>query len=454
MIHTYAQNGYYIVLDIYSGAVHSVDKMVYDMLQSLTPPLQETCPSFNLPYNKEDMEEAYAELLELQKNGTLFSTDSYKTLLPETMPLPPVKALCLHVSHDCNLRCKYCFAETGDFGGSRGIMTPETAKKAIDFVIKASAGRRNIEIDFFGGEPLLAEQTVKETVTYANAEGQKHDKNFRFTMTTNGVLLDDNWISYINETMSNVVLSLDGRKEVNDDLRPNAAGKGSYDTIVPKYQELVAKRGDGEYYIRGTFTAKHLDFTEDIKHIASLGFKQISMEPVVLAPESPYALQEAHLDTLFAQYDKLAAEMLEQDTNYNFFHFMVDLQQGPCVIKRLRGCGAGCEYVAITPTGELYPCHQFVGKDEFLLGTLDDGIKKPELMKTFAESGLYKREGCKNCWAKFYCSGGCLASNLNTNGSVEIPYEIGCKLEKKRLECAIMLAVAGRTSGKASPTVR
>ena len=349
-----------------------------------------------------------------------------------------IKALCLHVSHDCNLRCKYCFASTGDFGtGHRMTMDFETAKKAIDFVIARSGKRRNIEVDFFGGEPLMAMDTVKRTVEYARSIEEKAGKCFRFTITTNGMLLNDENIEYINREMSNAVLSLDGRREINDDLRPTVGGKGSYDVIVPKFEKLIAGRGTKDYYLRGTFTRFHKDFADDVKVLASIG-KNVSVEPVVGKEEDPYALQESDLPELKAEYERLA-EYLREHRNVNFFHFNVDLSQGPCVIKRLRGCGAGCEYVAITPDGDIYPCHQFVGNEEYKLGSLTDGSFDMEKSGRFAELNVYTREACRNCWARFYCSGGCSASNLLVNGDIKEPHKVGCELERKRLECAIAL---------------
>ncbi|MEG0441420.1 MAG: thioether cross-link-forming SCIFF peptide maturase, partial [Oscillospiraceae bacterium] len=351
----------------------------------------------------------------------------------------PIKALCLHVSHDCNLRCRYCFASTGDFGtGHRLTMDFETAKRAIDFVIEKSGSRRNIEVDFFGGEPLMAMDTVKKTVAYARSIEEEHGKCFRFTITTNGVLLDDENIAYINKEMSNAVLSLDGRPAVNDHMRKTINGKGSYDMIVPKFKQLVDGRGDKDYYLRGTFTHNNLDFAADVTHVASLGFRNISVEPVVSEPECSWALQDDDIPTILAEYEKLAEELKGRD-DINFFHFNVDLAQGPCVIKRMRGCGAGCEYVAVTPEGDLYPCHQFVGNAEYKLGNVFEGTFDHALSDKFAELNIYTREDCKTCWARFYCSGGCSASNLLVNGDIKKPHHVGCELEKKRLECAIAL---------------
>ena len=402
MVHTFQCLGVNIAVDVNSGAVHVLDELTYHLLEQVQPPMGEHCPAelcARLPqYDPAALEEAWQELRGLAAEGLLFEEDDYidreKAASMQQQAL--VKALCLHVSHDCNLRCKYCFASTGDFGtGHRMTMDFETAKRAIDFVIAKSGHRRNIEVDFFGGEPLMAMDTVKKTVEYARSIEEEHNKCFRFTITTNGVLLDDENIEYINREMSNAVLSIDGRKEVNDDLRPTVNGKGSYDVIVPKFQKLIEGRGTKDYYLRGTFTRFHQDFAEDVKALASIG-RNISVEPVVLA-------------------------------------------QGPCVIKRLRGCGAGCEYVAITPEGDIYPCHQFVGNEDYKLGSLYDGTFDQELSGRFAGLNIYTREECRDCWARFYCSGGCSASNLLVNGDIKKPHRVGCELERKRLECAIAL---------------
>ena len=442
MIHTFTALGCKIVVDVNSGAVHVLDDISYDILNTVEGPLGDVLPEAvaALPYERRALEEAWQELKGLQKEGLLFAEDDYVD--PELAMLLPkaaqIKALCLHVSHDCNLRCKYCFASTGDFGtGHRMTMDFETAKKAIDFVIARSGKRRNIEVDFFGGEPLMAMDTVKRTVEYARSIEQEAGKCFRFTITTNGVLLNDENIEYINREMSNAVLSMDGRKDVNDDLRPTVGGQGSYDVIVPKFKKLIAGRGTKDFYLRGTFTRFHKDFAEDVKALAAIG-KNVSVEPVVGKETDPYALQEADLPALLQEYERLA-EYLRDHREINFFHFNVDLAQGPCVIKRLRGCGAGCEYVAITPDGDIYPCHQFVGNEEYRLGNLDEGYFDMEKSGRFAELNVYTREACQSCWARFYCSGGCSASNLLVNGDIKEPHRIGCELERKRLECAIAL---------------
>ena len=353
--------------------------------------------------------------------------------------------MCLNISHDCNLRCEYCFAAQGDFGHGRKLMPFEVGKAAIDFLIKHSANRHNLELDFFGGEPLMNLDVVKKVVEYARSIEKEHNKNFRFTMTTNGILLDDDSIDFINREMSNVVLSLDGRKEVNDRLRPTVNKKGSYDIIVPKYQKLVAERGDKEYYVRGTFTKYNLDFTDDVMHLNELGFDQISVEPVVTDPELPYALTESDLPAIAEEYEKLSKILIERKkngTSFNFFHFMIDLDQGPCAIKRLRGCSCGNEYVAVTPEGDIYPCHQFVGMDEWKMGSvLDDSIDH-KMKKMFSKANIYSKEECADCWAKFYCSGGCNANNMQYNNTIFKPHKLSCALEQKRLECAIMIKAA------------
>ena len=444
MVHTFTALGVHIAVDVNSGAVHVLDELTFRLLEQVEPPMAEHCPQTLLDkleqYPPQALEEAWQELRSLAEEGLLFVEDDYidreKAASMQQQAL--VKALCLHVSHDCNLRCKYCFASTGDFGTGRKTMDVETARKAIDFVVAKSGPRRNIEVDFFGGEPLMAMDTVKATVDYARSIEEKAGKHFRFTITTNGMLLNDENIDYINREMSNAVLSLDGRREVNDRERLTPAGTGSYDIIVPKFQKLVAGRGTKDYYLRGTFTRFNRDFAQDVMHIASLGFKNISVEPVVGGPQDPYALREEDLPQLEAEYERLAA-MLREHPEINFFHFNVDLAQGPCVIKRLRGCGAGCEYVAITPEGDIYPCHQFVGNPDYKLGNLDEGTFDMGISGQFAALNIYTREECRDCWARFYCSGGCSASNLLVNGDIKRPHHVGCALERKRLECAIAL---------------
>ena len=445
MVHTFHCLDANIAVDVNSGAVHVLDQTAYDLLSLLDGPMAEHCPdevAAKLPqYDRQALDCAWDDLYQLQQEGLLFTDDSY--IDPEAAVLmqkdAPVKALCLHVSHDCNLRCKYCFASTGDFGtGHRMTMNVETAKKAIDFVIARSGKRHNIEVDFFGGEPLMAMDTVKATVDYARSLEKQYDKKFRFTITTNGILLDDENIDYINETMSNAVLSLDGRPEVNDNMRPTVNGKGSYDVILPKFQKLVAGRGDKDYYLRGTFTRKNRDFAKDVIHIADQGFRNVSVEPVVGDAKYDYTFKEEDLPGILEEYENLARELLDRK-DINFFHFNVDLSQGPCVIKRMRGCGAGCEYVAITPDGDIYPCHQFVGKEEYKLGNVYDNTFDMNISRKFAGLNIYTRPDCKDCWARFYCSGGCSASNLEVNGDMMIPNRFGCDMQRKRLECAIAM---------------
>ena len=449
MIHKYFLNGYYIVIDTNSGAVHIVDELAYRLLDFFTEKLKGECPDeiistlVNEGFDKQDIIDTYAELKTLCDDDSLFSEDTYRPFA-DMLTEAPIKSMCLNISHDCNLRCEYCFAAQGDFGHGRKLMPFEVGKAAIDFLIKHSANRHNLELDFFGGEPLMNLDVVKKVVEYARSIEKEHNKNFRFTMTTNGILLDDDSIDFINREMSNVVLSLDGRKEVNDRLRPTVNKKGSYDIIVPKYQKLVAERGDKEYYVRGTFTKYNLDFTDDVMHLNELGFDQISVEPVVTDPELPYALTESDLPAIAEEYEKLSKILIERKkngTSFNFFHFMIDLEGGPCVAKRLRGCGSGTEYMAVTPEGDLYPCHQFVGRDEFKVGSIFTGLDRQELCDEFRQAHVLTKEACQSCWARFYCSGGCHANAHAYNETIHIPYQLGCELQKKRLECAIAVQI-------------
>ena len=447
MIHRYQKKGLNFVLDVNSGAVHLLDDISYAVSGLLDENMGDTCPQSiidALPdYTADEIREAYDELYELKKAGQLFAQDDYIDVSRYIPVNAPVKALCLHVAHDCNLRCKYCFASTGDFGQGRKIMPPEIAKKAIDFVIARSGVRHNIEVDFFGGEPLMAWDTVTQTVDYARSLEEKYNKKFRFTITTNGLLLDEDKRKYINENMDNCVLSLDGRREVNDEFRKTVAGTGSYDTIVPKFKALVDERDPNlDYYARGTFTSHNLDFAEDVLSIADAGFDRLSVEPVTADPGCGYDLTEDDLPKIEAEYDRLTDIMLERKKEgkpFTFFHFMVDLDQGPCVVKRLRGCGAGYEYVAVTPDGDIYPCHQFVGKDEFKQGSVLDQSFNMDIAQKFAGMNIYSRPKCQKCWAKFYCSGGCSAANYNINHDMNDSYDLGCEMERKRLECAIYL---------------
>lgn len=446
MIHKFKQLGHNIVLDVNSNAVHVMDDCAFEMLDLLKVPIPEEMPEVFIrmlsDYPEETVRESYAELLELVKNGTLFSEDTYERY-SDTMVKSPIKSMCLNVAHDCNLRCEYCFAKKGDFGGKREIMSPETAKKAVDFLIANSGNRENLEMDFFGGEPLMAWDTVVSTVEYARSIEKQHGKNFRFTLTTNGVLLDDEKIDYINREMSNVVLSLDGRREVTDRIRTTLNGKSVFDLIVPKFQKLVEKRGKNkDYYVRATFTKYNLDFANDVLALRDLGFEQLSAEPVATDPKMPYAILESDLPTVFAEYDRLCKIMAERTENkFNFFHFMIDLDQGPCAVKRLRGCGCGNDYVAVTPNGDIYPCHQFVGIENWKMGSLIDGTFNDDIKTYFAKTHIYSKSGCRDCWARFYCSGGCNANSFIYEGDCRKPYKIACEMQKKRLECAIALVV-------------
>ena len=460
LIHQYKNNGYNIVLDVYSGAVHVVDELCYDVIACLneeneahTPEtLQEEKTFEGLKnalqdtYSEEELKDALDDVTELTKNGQLFVKDEYECLIEDVKKRKTVvKALCLHIAHDCNLACKYCFAEEGEYHGRRALMDFETGKKALDFLIANSGSRRNLEVDFFGGEPLMNWQVVKDLVAYGREHEKLHYKHFRFTVTTNGVLLNDEIQDFVNKEMDNVVLSLDGRKEVNDRMRPFRNGKGSYDLIVPKFQKLADSRNQERYYVRGTFTRDNLDFSNDVLHFADLGFKQMSIEPVVGPETDPYAIREEDLPVIMEEYDKLAKIMIEREKEgkgFNFFHFMINLEGGPCVAKRLSGCGSGTEYLAVTPWGDLYPCHQFVGQEEFLMGNVDEGVKRPEIADDFRSCNVYSKEKCKNCFAKFYCSGGCMANAYNFHGTIHDTYEIGCEMQRKRVECAIMMKAA------------
>lgn len=457
MIHQYKNNGFNIVMDVNSGAVHVVDDIVYDMISMIEPIVMEgikdadlikaavkSCA--NLNYSDEEIEEAVDEVLELEKAGQLFSPDIYENYIFDFKNRQTVvKALCLHIAHDCNLACRYCFAEEGEYHGRRALMSLEVGKKALDFLVAHSGSRVNLEVDFFGGEPLMNWQVVKELVAYGRSLEEPNNKKFRFTLTTNGVLLNDEIMEFANREMANVVLSIDGRKEVNDRMRPFRGGQGSYDLIVPKFKRLADSRGQMNYYVRGTFTHYNTDFAEDVLHLADLGFQQISVEPVVAKPEDDYAIQEADLPGLKAEYDRLAAELVKrrkEGRGVQFFHFMIDLEGGPCVAKRLSGCGSGTEYLAVTPWGDLYPCHQFVGQEEFLMGNVEEGITRSDIQEEFKCCNVYAKEKCRKCFAKFYCSGGCAANSYNFHGSINDVYDVGCELQRKRVECAIMMKAA------------
>lgn len=452
MVHQYKNNGYNIVLDVCSGSVHVVDDLVYDMIAMYEEKTKEEIAEaikerYGDEYSLEDIYEAYSDIEELKSMGQLFTEDVYKDVIIDFKKRQTVvKALCLHIAHDCNLACKYCFADEGEYHGKkRELMSLEVGKKAIDFLIENSGNRVNLEVDFFGGEPLMNFDVVKEIVAYGRSKEKEANKNFRFTLTTNGVLLNDDVVEFCNKEISNVVLSLDGRQCVNDAMRPTRNGKGSYDVIVPKFQDFVSKRGDKSYYVRGTFTRNNLDFVEDFKLMTELGFKEISIEPVVAPEDADYAIREEDLETIYKEYDKLALDIIERHKSgkpVTFFHYMLDLQGGPCVYKRLSGCGSGTEYLAVTPTGELYPCHQFVGIDEFEMGNVFEGIKKPEIVDDFKLCNVYAKDKCKDCFARFYCSGGCAANSYQFHGSILDAYDIGCKLQQKRVECAIMIKAA------------
>ena len=447
MVHQYKNNGYDIVLDVNSGAIHVVDDVTYDVIGMFEEhSAGEIIAALKDRYPEAEIKEAIEEVQTLKDNGDLFTEDSYETYITDFKKRSTVvKALCLHIAHDCNLACQYCFAEEGEYHGRRALMSYETGKQALDFLVANSGNRRNLEVDFFGGEPLMNFDVVKQLVAYGRALEKTQDKHFRFTLTTNGVLLNDDIMEFANKEMDNVVLSIDGRKEVNDRMRPFRKGAGSYDLIVPKFQKFADSRNQEKYYVRGTFTHYNTDFSNDVLHLADLGFKQISVEPVVAQETDPYAIQEADLPQLFEEYDKLAAEMVKRhgtDKDFNFFHFMIDLEGGPCVAKRLSGCGSGTEYLAVTPWGDLYPCHQFVGNEDFLMGNVWDGVQKTEIRDEFKCCNVYAKEKCRKCFARFYCSGGCAANSYNFHGNILDAYDIGCELQRKRVECAIMIKAA------------
>lgn len=444
MIHKFKNLGQYIVLDVASGAIHSLDEKAYELLDCFDENGKFLSDkAAELGYTGPEYDEALEELGSLIEEKLLFTKDIYAELAKHWDKQSVVKALCLHIAHDCNLRCKYCFADGGEYMGKREFMSAEVGKKAIDFVIQQSQNRRNIEIDYFGGEPLMNFEVVKEITEYAKEQGKLHDKVFRFTITTNGILLDEDKQAYINENMSNVVLSLDGRKEVHDAVRKRVDGSGSYDRVVPAFQKLADSRDQNNYYVRGTFTRDNLDFAEDVRHLMELGFEQISVEPVVAPETEDYSLREEDLPAIFAEYDRLAEYLTATRKSgkfVNFFHFMVDLEQGPCAYKRLAGCGSGHEYLAVTPSGDLYPCHQFVGKPEFKMGTVFEGKLDSGIRDSFMKSNIYTKDDCAKCWNRFYCSGGCAANAFNMNDDINKPYRIACEMQKKRTECAIAMA--------------
>ena len=452
MVHQYRNNGYNIVLDVDSSSVHLADELVYEVIRQLNaecpPSDQEVIRSLSGRFPQSDVEEALEEVHFLEKEGQLFAKDVYRGAVLDFKNRPTVvKALCLHIAHDCNLACRYCFAGEGEYHGKRALMSLETGKKALDFLVENSGSRRNLEVDFFGGEPLMNFDVVRALTAYGRELEKSRDKHFRFTLTTNGVLLNDEIMDFCNREMDNVVLSLDGRKEVHDRMRPTRNQKGSYDLIVPKFQEFARRRKTlgKQYYIRGTFTHYNLDFAQDVLHFADLGFDQLSMEPVVAPPEAPYAIRPEDIETIKEQYDILAREMIRREKEgrgFTFFHFMIDLSGGPCVYKRLSGCGSGTEYLAVTPWGDLYPCHQFVGYEDFLLGNVEDGVTNTELVKTFKMCNVYAKKECSECFARYFCSGGCAANSYHFHGRIDSVYETGCELERKRVECALMIKAA------------
>ena len=454
MIHCYKLGGLNIVLDVFSGSVHVVDEVAFDIIEAYETKSKEEIKKEMLEkysgrddVNAQDIDDCLSDIEELQASGKLFTSDTFSpmadTLKKKTSGV--VKALCLHVAHTCNLNCSYCFASQGKYSGERAIMSLEVGKRALDFLIENSQGRRNLEVDFFGGEPLMNWDMIKELVAYARVREKEAGKNFRFTLTTNGVLVDDDVIEFANREMSNVVLSLDGRREVHDRFRVDYRGQGSWERIVPKFQRFVELRGGKNYYMRGTFTHANPDFLEDIKTMLDLGFTELSMEPVVCAPTDPSALTEEDKAVVFEQYEKLAALMLERRAEgkpFTFYHYMIDLKGGPCIYKRVSGCGSGTEYMAVTPWGDLYPCHQFVGDEHFKLGNIYDGVTNKTVQDEFAAVNVYSRPECADCWAKLYCSGGCAANAYHATGSVTGVYSYGCELFRKRMECAIMIEAA------------
>ena len=450
MIHQFKLNGYNIVLDVCSGSVHVVDDVTYDLIEGF-----ETCGKDELidklassykDIGRDEISEIYESVEGLKDQGKLFTEDTFepKATMLKAKTNGVVKALCLHIAHTCNLNCEYCFASQGKYHGDRAVMSFEVGKRALDFLIENSGSRRNLEVDFFGGEPLMNFDVVKELVAYARSVEKEKGKNFRFTLTTNGILIDDDVIEFANKEMSNVVLSLDGRKEIHDHYRVDYNGKGSWEKIVPKFQKLVEQREGKNYYMRGTFTHRNPDFLEDIKTMLDLGFTELSMEPVVCGENDPARLTEEDKKIVMKQYEDLAKLMIEKDKEgkpFTFYHYMLDLKGGPCIYKRISGCGAGTEYMAVTPWGDLYPCHQFVGDEKFLLGNIFDGVKNDNIREEFFKCNVYTREECKNCWARLYCSGGCFANAYHATGSVNGIYEYGCDLFRKRMECALMLAI-------------
>lgn len=453
-----------MVLDVNSGAVHVVDDCVCDVIDVLrrheasdgsltldekdsgSTVRDEALSALSGRYPERDITEAVEECLEICEQGMLFTKEMYAPVIDSIAKRKTVvKALCLHIAHDCNLACRYCFAEEGEYHGRRALMSYETGRKALLYLAKNSGSHRNLEVDFFGGEPTMNWKVVKDLVAFGRSIEAEYDKKFRFTLTTNGVLLNDEIMEFANKEMGNVVLSIDGRKEVNDRMRPFRGGQGSYERIVPKFVRFANSRQQENYYVRGTFTHFNLDFAKDVLHLADLGFKQISVEPVVAPPEAEYAIRKEDLPTIFEQYDILSKEMIRREKEgrgFNFFHFMIDLTGGPCIYKRMSGCGSGTEYLAVTPWGDFYPCHQFVGNEDFLLGNVDEGIRRADITSAFKSCNVYSKEECRNCFARFYCSGGCAANAYNFHQKINATYEIGCQMQKKRVECALMIKAA------------
>ena len=452
MIHQYKMFNQNVILDICSGSIHVVDEIAYDMIaefldkdkNTLVLEMKEKYPSVETS----ELEECYDQILELKEQGRLFSEDTYEPMAGQLKAKTSgvIKALCLHIAHTCNLNCSYCFASQGKYHGDRALMSFETGKRALDFLVENSGTRRNLEVDFFGGEPTMNFEVVKQLVEYGRSIEEANNKKFRFTLTTNGILLNDEILDFANKEMSNIVLSIDGRKEINDLMRPTRNNHGSsYDIIMPKFKKVAESRNQMNYYVRGTFTHNNLDFSEDVLHLADEGFEQISVEPVVAQPTDSYAIREEDIPFLCEQYDILAKEIIKRKKagkGFNFFHFMIDINGGPCVAKRLSGCGSGCEYLAVTPWGDFYPCHQFVGQEEFLMGNVDEGITKPEIAEEFRGCSVYSKESCKTCFARFYCSGGCMANSYKFHNTIHDTYEVSCEMERKRVECAIMIKAA------------
>ena len=448
MVHAFENNGYYIVLDVNSGSIHCVDEMVYEILKAFPygfSSSEEVIQKFKGKYDEQELIQVCEEIKELEKEGMLYTPDLDENLLWDKLENGNgVKALCLNIAHDCNLACEYCFASKGDYNTNRGLMSEEVAHRALDFLAAHSGNRKNIEVDFFGGEPLLNFDVVKKAVAYGREIEKQGNKKFHFTITTNGTLLNDEIIDYLNETMDNVVISLDGRRKVNDTMRYDRGGHGSYDRIVPLARKLVEKRNGKQYYIRGTFTAKNLDFAEDVFHIADLGFNEVSVEPVV-GTGSELHLNEEHIPTILAEYDKLARKYLDyvaDGKELKFYHFNINLYGGPCVHRRVLACGAGFEYLAVSPEGHLYPCHQFVGHEQFIIGTVYEGIQNNDIAKHFRNCNIMTKDECKRCWAKYFCSGGCHANAYFSNNDIYVPNELACVLQRKRIECALMIAAA------------